>query len=265
MRIVRHSFCVLLLIASFAATPLARPQFAPAEAAPNQPTQAEQLFALANQARAAQGLRALKWDPALSAAALQHCQRMVAEGPIAHRYGGEPDVTERAGQAGAHFSLIEENVALGPTAPAIHSEWMNSPGHRANLLNGDIDRVGIAVVAGRGELYAVSDFARAVQVLTQPQVEAAVSALLRANGVVTFLDPAEARAYCAHGQGIRGAVGATEPSFRMRWQNADLSQLPQPLLERLAPRQYRKAAVGSCAPQDVEGSFTTYRVAALLY
>ena len=67
---------------------------------------------------------------------------------------------ERAGQAGAHFSLIEENVAVGPTPAAIHDGWMHSPGHRTNLLNPEVDRVGIAVVASRGELYAVADYAR---------------------------------------------------------------------------------------------------------
>jgi hypothetical protein len=51
----------------------------------------------------------------------------------------------------------------------------------------------------------------------------------------------------------------------MRWQNADLSVLPGALEERLASRLYRKAAVGSCAPQNVEGDFTVFRVAVLLY
>src|ERR1700721_2550180 len=76
-------------------------------------SQAEQLFVLGNQARAAQGLRPLQWDPALAAAALNHCARMAAEGPISHQYAGEPDLSQRAGRAGAHFSLIEENVAVG--------------------------------------------------------------------------------------------------------------------------------------------------------
>ncbi len=80
------------------------------------PAAAEQLFALANQARAEAGAGRLKWDGALAEAARQHCLRMAAEGPISHRYGGEPDLSDRAGQAGAHFSLIEENVALGPDA-----------------------------------------------------------------------------------------------------------------------------------------------------
>ncbi len=145
--------------------------------------EAWQIVLLANQARAAAGAGPLQWDPALAEAARQHCLRMAAEGPISHRYGGEPDVGERAGQAGAHFSLIEENVAIAPTPATIHDGWMHSPGHRENLLNPQVDRVGVAVVASRGVLYAVADYERSVPVLTQAQVEAAVARLVRARGV----------------------------------------------------------------------------------
>jgi uncharacterized protein YkwD len=68
---------------------------------------------MANEARAQAGVGRLDWDPALAAAALAHCLRMAAEGPISHQYSGEADLSARAAQAGAHFSVIEENVAVG--------------------------------------------------------------------------------------------------------------------------------------------------------
>src|SRR4051794_11698329 len=83
-------------------------------------TAAQQLLVLANQARAENGADKLRWDAALASAALKHCRRMAAEGPISHRYEGEPDLAARTGQAGAHFSVIEENVAVGPSAAVIH-------------------------------------------------------------------------------------------------------------------------------------------------
>ena len=55
------------------------------------------------------------------------------------------------------------------------------------------------------------------------------------------------------------------PRFIMRWQDADLTRLPQALVEKLASGNYRQAAVGSCPAQIAEGSFTAYRVAVLLY
>jgi len=51
----------------------------------------------------------------------------------------------------------------------------------------------------------------------------------------------------------------------MLWQEADLTQLPKQLRERLASGQYRQAAVGSCPTQGQQGSFTAYRVAVLLF
>jgi len=224
-----------------------------------------QIVVLANQARAAQGARPLKWDASLGEAARQHCLRMAQEGPIAHRYGGEADLGERAGAAGAHFSLIEENVAIGPTPAAIHDEWMHSEGHRTNLLNPQVDRVGVALVASRGVLYAVADYAAGVPVLTAEQVEARIGALVRVSGVVVRRDPAAARAACAMDRGMPVAESGPQPMFVMRWQDTNLDQLPKKLVNQLGSGQYREAAVGSCPAQYVEGAFTVYRIAALLY
>jgi hypothetical protein len=224
--------------------------------------EAWQIVTLANQARAAAGAAPLKWDPALAVAARQHCMRMAAEGAISHRFGSEPDVSERAQKAGAHFSLIEENVAIAPTPASIHSAWMHSAGHRTNLLNPAVDRVGVAVVAGRSGLYAVADYERAVPVLSQAQIEASIAKLLRDSGVTLRGDSADARAICADdGNTIRGK----KPGFRMLWVGADLNRLPLQLTDRIASGRYSEAAVGSCPARDLQGSFTAYRVAVLLY
>ena len=225
----------------------------------------QQLTALANQARAEQGLGKLQWDEGLAAAARDQCLRMAAEGPIAHRYGGEDDLSTRAGKAGAHFDLIEENVAIGPNAAEIHDEWMQSPGHRANLLNAGVNRVGIAVVVARGVLYATADYARAVQTLTQEQVEARVASFVRVSGVTILANHDQARAACASEGGLAVTPGKLTPGFMMKWQDSELKQLPQPLAEKLESGQYRRAAIGSCPAKDVEGDFTVYRVAVLLY
>ncbi len=225
--------------------------------------EAEQLLALANQARVAAGVRPLEWDGSLAVAARKHSLRMAAEGPIAHRYRGELDVSERAGQAGARFSLIEENVAIGPTPREIHEEWMHSSGHRTNLLNPEVDRVGIAVVASRGVLYATADYARGVQNLSASEVESRVAALIRPSGLAILGNPGVARDACAMDSGV--PRGSTRPGFIMRWQASELNQLPQALSQRLATGQYRQAAIGSCSPGGAENTFTSYRVAVLLY
>jgi uncharacterized protein YkwD len=225
---------------------------------------AEQLFALANQSRAQTGAGPLQWDPALAEAALRHCRRMAMEGPISHRYGGELDVAGRAAQAGAHFSLIEENIAVGSYATQIHDGWMHSPGHRTNLLNPRVDHVGIAVVAAQGVFFAVADYEQAVPVLTPAQVEGKVASLIKMSGVPVRQETRDARAACRLDHGLPPTTDG-EPNFVMRWQGADLDHLPQELVDRLGTRDYRQAEVGSCPAQSAEGSFTVYRLAVLLY
>jgi uncharacterized protein YkwD len=226
---------------------------------------ANQLFALANQARADAGVGQLQWDQSLAAAAYYHCKWMVQAGQIAHRYNGEPDLKERAADRGARFATIEENVAMGITAPVIQDAWMKSPGHRANLLSPVVDRVGIAVIESRGMLYAVEDFAHEVQTLTAEQVEARVADLVRVSGIGIENDPSAARAACATDSGFPRNAAGVEPRFVERWQGAELDRLPKALVDKLSSGNYRSAAIGSCDAQGSVGSFTAYRVAVLLY
>jgi uncharacterized protein YkwD len=227
--------------------------------------EAEQLMALANQARAAAGAPPLRWDSALAEAARKHTLRMVAEGPIAHQYPGELNVSERAGLTGAHFDLIEENVAVAPTPTAIHEGWIQSKGHRENMLNPEVDRVGIAVVASRGVLYATADYSRGVQALTQAQVESRFSEQIQSAGVKVLTDRSLARAACIMDGGMPRSASTRQPSYVMRWEGSDVNHLPKNLVDRLASGQFREAAVGSCDAHGDNGTFTSYRVAVLLY
>jgi len=267
MKILALSLLAVPLLALIAAPAAWSQSYGGADdgAGQNLRAESQQVFALANQARAQAGVGRLQWDPELADAALKHCLRMAAEGPIAHRYGGEADLSGRAAQAGAHFSVIEENVAIGPSASAIHEEWMESPGHRQNLLSPDVDHVGVAIVAARGVLYAVADYSRAVQQLSTPQVEARVAALVRPSGVSILGDPSAARAACREDEGVPRAAGGMQPRFIMRWQDSDLSHLPSQLVQHLETGKYHAAAVGNCPAQVTEGAFTAYRVAVILY
>ena len=154
---------------------------------------------------------------------------------------------------------------MGPSADAIHEEWMQSPGHRANLLSPDVDRVGVAVVAARGALYAVADYSHEVAQLSAAQVEAQVAALVRVSGITILRNPSVARAACVMNEGMPSTNGGPMPGFIMRWQDADLTRLPQALVGKLASGNYHQAAVGSCPAQISEGAFTAYRIAVLLY
>lgn len=119
-----------------------------------------ELFASVNQARQARGLAPLRWDDRLAAAARRHAEVMAERGSAQHGFAGEPSLTTRVKQEGAHFSWLSENVTQGPTPRFIHSQFMNSPPHRANILDRDMDSIGVGVVEQGGQLFAVEDFSQ---------------------------------------------------------------------------------------------------------
>jgi hypothetical protein len=135
------------------------------------------------------------------------------------------------------------------------------------MLSPEINHVGIAVIAHRGNLYAVADFARATSSYTPEQAEAQIASLMRsANAGIRFrTDPTDARNACALDHGVPNKLAGGDPGYVMRWQNADLSQLPPQLAAQLRSGQYQQAAIGACPARRVEGGFTQYRLAVLLY
>jgi uncharacterized protein YkwD len=240
-----------------------------AVAARAQGEEERKLVDLTNEARSEAGLQPLRWDAALAAAAHAHAVLMASEGPISHRYGGEQDLPERAAKAGAHFSLIEENIAVGPSPAQIHNGWMHSLAHHDNLLNAQINRVGVALVSAKGVLYAVADYAQGVQSQTTEQVEANVGKVIQGRGLTLLSDGGGARYYCAQeGNSAGGTGGAKKARFLMRWQSAEITKLPPQLEEAIRSGQFKQASVGAC---DTKGSgsggptFSGYRVAVLLY
>ena len=121
----------------------------------------QQLFLSVNRARRNQGVPALRWNEALAAAARRHAGMMAQRGAAEHGFAGEPTLAARVTQAGARFVWLSENVAQGPRVEAIEAEFFRSPNHRANMVDSDMDSVGIGVVKRGGQLFAVEDFSKA--------------------------------------------------------------------------------------------------------
>jgi uncharacterized protein YkwD len=120
-----------------------------------------QLFVSVNRARQAQGLSTLKWDEALAVAARRHAGMMAQRGAAEHVFPGEPSIPSRATKTGAHFVSISENVAMGSDISLIEAEFLKSPNHRANILDTDVDSIGVGVILRAGQLFAVEDFSKA--------------------------------------------------------------------------------------------------------
>jgi Cysteine-rich secretory protein family len=218
------------------------------------------LFDAANHSRAAAGLPPLQWDTALAAAARQHAQRMAQNDTISHQFPGELPLQQRAMQTGARFSLIAENVAEGPSVLGLHMQWMNSPPHRANLLDREVNAVGIAVAQSGQQLFGVEDFSAAVALLGLDAQELQISSQLAARGVPLLHATDMARKTCKMERGWAGE----RPVTVVRYETADLGHLPADLEQRVRGGKYRGAAVGACEAGGA-GGFTRYRIAVLLY
>lgn len=108
-----------------------------------------QAFDLVNNERVAQGLEPLQSDPDLRAVARAHSEDMVARSFFDHVNPDGLDPFERMDNAGILFTAAAENIAMNggfadPAATAVDG-WMNSPGHRTNILNGVYTHAGLGV------------------------------------------------------------------------------------------------------------------------
>ncbi|MEV6932396.1 CAP domain-containing protein [Dactylosporangium sp. NPDC051485] len=119
------------------------------------------VIAITNSVRTRAGCGPVTPSAGLSNAAWQHSWDMAGRGYFSHGSpgGGSPGTRVRA--AGYRWSAYGENIAWGqPTAQAVMNAWMNSPGHRANILNCRFRNVGVAVAYdSRGVPFWTQDFA----------------------------------------------------------------------------------------------------------
>jgi len=243
-------------------TALAVALLSPIAMAQSKPEGSERiLFDAANQERTARGLEPLRWDNSLADAARPHAIAMAQHNAISHQFAGEASLSARANTAGARFSMVAENVAVGPSAGTIHGLWMNSPPHRKNLLDPQLNSLGIAVAERAGQLFAVEDFSRAVAALSLEAQEQIVGAKLRTQGLRLLEDSAEARRACRLGNNYQPG---RQPMLSMHYSATDLGDLPQLLEQKVRSGQYHSAAVGAC-PSNHSGDFAEYQITVLLY
>jgi len=107
-----------------------------------------QMLELVNKERVKHGLKPLIFDPELVPVARAHSQDMFAKGYFAHDDLQGKDPFDRMHDAGVTFRSAGENLALAQTVEIAHVNLMNSPGHRANILNPAFGRVGIGILDG---------------------------------------------------------------------------------------------------------------------
>ena len=219
-----------------------------------------ELFELLNHERVTHNLAELKWDDALFKAARKHALLMLDLNILEHQVPGEPGLEERITAAGARFTFIAENIAIGKDSATIHNGWMHSPGHHANILNPRATSVGIAVVRGTAGLFAVQDFSHSFGNESLEEQEKQVALLLTAKGLHVTGLPDDARKSC---DGLVGMPSGRSGAL-IRFETGNLSEIPPELEKKIRGEPFRDVTVGACRTSEAAG-FARYKIALLFF
>ncbi len=126
-----------------------------------------EVFAMVNAERLKAGLDELVWCDGLYTLARAHSCDMCDRGFFSHfnPEGEDPTTRGREGRAGNHTFIsivpdpylgIAENIAEGYScAQTVMTAWMNSPGHREALLNGDYTHIGVGICTECGRHWTI--------------------------------------------------------------------------------------------------------------
>jgi uncharacterized protein YkwD len=194
----------LAAVAALAALALCAPAAAHADdcagadavpAADNAAVVSQATLCLLNQQRAANGIGPLVENAALSTASAGYSQRMVAQGFFGHESPDGGTLVQRltdVGYLGGDDGwVVGENIGWGQaslaTARSMVSAWMNSPGHRENLLSADYTEVGLGLALGTptdptwGATYTTDFGAGATPAPAHPRAKAAAATRTKAR------------------------------------------------------------------------------------
>jgi uncharacterized protein YkwD len=240
--------------------------------APEPPAPERELLELVNQERKNAGLEPLKWDANLAEAAELHTRELAGHRALSHRFPGEAELTQRVSATGARFNAVAENVALADTPEDAHLGLMNSPGHRANIMNPKYNAVGIGVVTVRSHMYVTQDFAHVVRVYTDQQfrqeLAAALNKVRRAHRLPpidfrfdTRLDEEACSGKLNASDVLAGLSGATQATIFTATQPDDL---PRDMETAAVDRNLHRMSLGVCYRADKD-KFSKFWVVAAFY
>lgn len=105
-----------------------------------------------NQARVSAGKSRLRLDPEISKVSKVHTRAMAKDNSLYHTS------TSVLGRRVTNWILLGENVGVGGTVSSLHSAFMNSPAHRANILLSSFRHVGVGVIQSGDRLWVTVTF-----------------------------------------------------------------------------------------------------------
>jgi len=105
-----------------------------------------------NHERTSRGKSALTVRSDLVSVARRHSARMAAKGEIWHN----PNL---GNEVGGNWTILGENVGMGPSVDSLHQAFMNSEGHRENILYPTFNEIGVGIVVDNDTIYVTEVFA----------------------------------------------------------------------------------------------------------
>lgn len=113
-----------------------------------------------NSERSRRGIAALAWNEDLAGVARRHAQRMADENSLYHN----PNLRDEVDG----WETIGENVGYGPNVAELHQAFMDSAGHRANILDRDYTQIGVGAVWRGEQLWVAEVFMRPMRTSSTP-------------------------------------------------------------------------------------------------
>lgn len=99
---------------------------------------------IVNRKRERVGLKPLSLNSKLTKAAQAHTKDMAVNDFFSHTGSDGSSLGDRLDRVGYSYSYAAENIAAGSSTPkGVMNQWMNSPGHRANILSSKVTQIGI--------------------------------------------------------------------------------------------------------------------------
>lgn len=128
------------------------PTTVPGNPSSNNSSYAEEVLRLVNIERSKAGLSSLTTNATLKAAADKRAQETAVS--FSHTRPNGSKFSTVLQEYGISYRTAGENIAYGQRSPQeVVTGWMNSPGHRANILNGNFNKIGIGVYKSNGVIY----------------------------------------------------------------------------------------------------------------
>jgi len=231
------------------------------------------LLDLLNQERVRNGLPKLEWNYQLAEAARAHTGLLVKHNALSHQFPGESVLGDRIGATGLRFDVAAENVAAGGFVEDVHKGLMDSPQHRANILNPKYNSIGLAILSREDELWVTEDFANALPSFSEGQFRDAVIAAFRkkreasriASIVVNVNDHLHDLA-CSESndaqQVLQGLPGATTLIIF----TSSVPEKLSPSMEKAAAdKSAHRLEIGVCFKPGKEHGYGSFRILAALY